>query len=156
MTQESEENLPTSAADRQELPPPLPKEKVKTRVVAAVKAAVTRPPSRLGDQAMFWGIRTLIEATKSLGFPVVVTFLVLYGAYTFGNKFIEAQNKAMATQQALLNQNNFSAVAAQDRGTAAIKEMAASQAESNDITRALMIEMGLNPPPKRRPIQPSR
>lgn len=117
---------------------------------AAVKAAFSHAPSRPTDQALFWIIRTTIEATKTLGFPVVVSFMLLWGGYQFGNKFIEAQRTALATQQALLIQNNAAAIAAADRSTTAIKEMAAAQSESNEITRSLMMDIGLKAPKKRK------
>jgi len=122
----------------------------KTGMRHAIKAAILRSPSRPQDQVLYWGIRTLIEATKSLGFPVVVTFLVLWGGYRFGTSFIDAQKTALATQQQLLAQNYTATLYAQSRSTDAIKDLAAAQTESNELTRSLMMDVGLHPPPKRR------
>ena len=123
--------------EKKEEPPPL-----KPRIRDAIRAAVARHPSRLQDQAVFWTIRTVIEATKTLGFPVVVSLLLLWGGYRFADKWIEAQREILAG-------SNAAQIAAQDRTTAALKDMAAEQADSNEITRSLMIDLGLRPPPKR-------
>jgi hypothetical protein len=109
--------------------PPWPK----TKMRHAVKAAFTKGPSRPQDQAVFWGITAGIEATKTLGFPIVVTFLVLFGGWKLINRSIDTQNVGQAHL------------------TDAIKEMATAQTESNEITRALMSEVGLKAPPRRRP-----
>jgi hypothetical protein len=57
---------------------------------------------------------------------------------------------SLATQQALLVQNYETGRNAQLDATAAIREMAAAQTESNEITRTLMTEMGLRPPPRKK------
>lgn len=135
---------PPSEADRSPVQP-----KAKTRTRDVIKAAISRPPSRASDQVLYWGIRTLIDATKSLGFPVVVSFLLLWGGYQFGNKFIEANKDALKSQQELSKSNNEAAVQA-------IKEMAQAQNESNEITRSLMMELGMRPPPRRGQAQPPK
>ena len=61
------------------------------KVSAAIRAAA-RAPSRAGDQVLFWGVRTLIEATKTLGFPVVLVFVLIYGAYLGVTALIAALN----------------------------------------------------------------
>ncbi len=138
-----------------ETPPPLPLppgpgDRGQTGLKDVIKAAVLRTPSRPTDQVLYWTITTVVKATKELGFPVVVTFLLTAGFASFGNRFIAMQERAIAAQQSLLEQNNRAALLAQDRSTEAIREMAASQAESAEITRALMVEVGLRPPPKRK------
>jgi hypothetical protein len=127
----------------------------KTGLRHAVKAAFHHSPSRPADQALFWIVRTTIEATKTLGFPVVMAFILAAGFFYFGNKFLTMQQTSLATQQQLLSQISASSEKGQDRATEAIKELAASQNESNEITRTLMTEVGLRPPPKRQhPAQP--
>lgn len=128
-------------------PPPPQRGTPSTKDV--IRAAISRAPSRSGDQALYWGIRTLIEATKSLGFPVVVSFLLLWGGYQFGNKFIDANREAIRSQQELLKSNNDTAVTA-------IREMAQAQNESNEITRSLMLEVGMRPPTLRRSPRPTQ
>ncbi len=118
--------MPDDPRSPAETPPPRPK----TGLKDAAKAALTRGPSRPQDQAIFWGITTGIKATKELGFPVVCAILLMYGGYKLVNKSINMQDTA------------------QNKLTAAIKEMAEAQAESNEITRALMTEVGLRPPPR--------
>ena len=120
------------------------------RIVDVIKAAATRDGTRPGDQLVFWGIKTLIEATKSLGFPIVVSFLVLWGAYQFGNKWIAAQGESLKAQREDITRSSSAQIAAQDRTTAALREMAAAQSEGNEITRTLMVEIGMRPPPKRK------
>ena len=134
--------VPTRAAE----PPPEPK----TKVRHAMRAAFDHPPSRASDQAFYWIVTLAIKATKELGFPVVMVFIISGGAFYFGREFLATQKTALATQQALLVQNYDTGRNAQIDATAAIREMAAAQTESNEITRTLMTEMGLRPPPRKK------
>ena len=134
--------VPTRAAE----PPPEPK----TKVRHAMRAAFDHPPSRASDQAFYWIVTLAIKATKELGFPVVMVFILSGGAFYFGREFLATQKTALATQQALLVQNYDTGRNAQIDATAAIREMAAAQTESNEITRTLMTEMGLRPPPRKK------
>ncbi len=134
--------VPTRAAE----PPPVPK----TTIRHAIKAAFDHPPSRAGDQAFYWMVTTTIKATRDLGFPIVMAFILAGALFYFGREFLATQKTALAAQQELLSQNYAAGRNAQLDATAAIREMAAAQTESNEITRALMTEVGLRPPPRKK------
>ena len=135
-----------SVSTRAAEPPPEPK----TKVRHALRAAFDHPPSRASDQVLYWIVATVFKATKELGFPIVMAFILAGGFFYFGREFLETQKTALATQQALLAQNYETGRNAQLDATAAIREMAAAQTESNEITRTLMTEMGLRPPPRKK------
>jgi hypothetical protein len=128
-------------------PPPLPK---KPRLRDAARAAISQPPSRIQDQLLYWTIRTTIEATKTLGFPIVVALTLLGMGFYFQREWNNLQKEAIKAQQEIQIQNNRSQVAAQDKISESLAAMAASQDESNELTRSLMVDLGLTLPQKRK------
>lgn len=128
-------------------PPPIPK---KPRLRDAARAAMKNPPSRVQDQILYWTIRTGLEATKTLGFPIVMAFLLAGFLAWMGFTLRDSQKDTLKMQQALMLETNKAQVAAQDRISTALKEMAEEQADSNELTRSLMVDLGLRPPAKRK------
>lgn len=113
----------------------------KPGMIAAAKAAARYPPSRPQDQIVYWYVKTLIEATKTLGFPVVLVFVLVFGGYLLfkdlGNRFLDSLERRDVAS------------------TNAVKELAEAVAESNELQRATLIELGIRPPPVRRKPTPT-
>lgn len=136
---------------RAQVPPALPQGDDREDVTAwqTIKAAARGERRRPGDDVLFRRATLVIEATKSLGYPVVMGFALLGFLGYFGNQFLVAQHENSGIQREQLAQNASAALLAQDRSTAALKEMAAAQSEANELTRSLMVDLGLKPPKKR-------